>query len=49
MNLGYFVSADCWWTGCQKSDWAVVGCKQYGREEKETSDCPGGKKYKCCN
>ncbi|XP_017300042.1 uncharacterized protein LOC108252542 [Diaphorina citri] len=42
-------AADCWWTGCQKNDWKVVGCQQYGRQEKGVKNCNGGKMYNCCN
>ena len=38
----------CWWTGCQKNDWAVVGCGQYNMTDKNTRDCQDGKEYNCC-
>lgn len=44
---------DCWTTGCQPSDWAVVGCEQYQRSEQGTEPCEddrgvSGLKYTCC-
>lgn len=44
---------DCWTTGCQPSDWAVVGCEQYQRSEQRTEPCEddrgvSGLKYTCC-
>ncbi|XP_053207211.1 uncharacterized protein LOC128391364 [Panonychus citri] len=38
----------CWWTGCQKNDWAVVGCGQYNMTEKSNRNCQDGKEYNCC-
>ncbi|XP_015788348.1 uncharacterized protein LOC107365377 [Tetranychus urticae] len=43
------VQADCWWTGCQRHDWAVKGCRQYGRIKKETRPCHAGLEYRCCS
>uniref|UniRef100_A0A8D8ZIB9 Uncharacterized protein n=1 Tax=Cacopsylla melanoneura TaxID=428564 RepID=A0A8D8ZIB9_9HEMI len=40
--------ADCWWTGCQKNDWKVKGCGQYGRKTSGQKNCSGGKMYNCC-
>ncbi|XP_053207036.1 uncharacterized protein LOC128391212, partial [Panonychus citri] len=42
------VESDCWWTGCQKNDWAVVGCGQYNMTEKTNRNCQDGKEYNCC-
>jgi len=42
------VVGDCWWTGCQPNSWAVVGCAQYGRQEKDRKPCSGGNIYYCC-
>lgn len=39
---------DCWTTGCQLNTWAVVGCGQYDRTERNKIGCPGGYQYECC-
>lgn len=39
---------DCWTTGCQPNDWAVVGCEQYKKIERQKFPCTGGYKYDCC-
>lgn len=39
---------DCWTTGCQPDTWAVVGCGQYEKTEKNKFSCPGGFSYECC-
>lgn len=39
----------CWWTGCQLSTWAVVGCAHYGMSEIDRAPCDGGTLYYCCN
>ncbi|XP_060837335.1 modular serine protease-like [Rhopalosiphum padi] len=41
-------SEKCWWTGCQLSTWAVTGCKQYNRIERNVKNCTGGSEYYCC-
>lgn len=49
--LGSFssVNGDCWWTGCQADNWAVVGCEQYGMVAVDVQHCNGGKLYHCCD
>ncbi|XP_026813409.1 uncharacterized protein LOC113553990 [Rhopalosiphum maidis] len=39
---------ECWWTGCQLSTWAVIGCDQYNRTQKNVKECDGGSEYYCC-
>lgn len=39
----------CWWTGCQKKDWAVRGCEQYEKVEMDQRTCEGGTEYHCCD
>lgn len=39
---------ECWWTGCQASTWAVTGCNQYNRTQKNVKVCDGGSEYYCC-
>ncbi|CAL8128785.1 unnamed protein product [Orchesella dallaii] len=54
--LGIAVSstwANCWWTGCQPTDWAVRGCEQYGMSQRGNRGCRDGRgvqgdEYQCC-
>lgn len=39
----------CWWTGCQKYDWAKQGCRQYQKIEMEQRTCENGAMYLCCD
>jgi len=53
LAVGSSVGQDCWWTGCQPSDWGVVGCDQYGRVEQGRRGCVDGRgvsgfEYNCC-
>lgn len=37
----------CWWTGCQKNDWAVRGCGSYNRTQSDVRDCDNGQEFYC--
>ncbi|XP_050528461.1 uncharacterized protein LOC126898465 [Daktulosphaira vitifoliae] len=41
-------TSGCWTTGCQKDDWLIRGCEQYGMDETRQQPCSGGIMYSCC-